>query len=302
MDQGKDMPSTDRKLILLNDMKRSTFCFLFLFCFIAFSAYSDVAFAQEQEGPLWQKKRQERKDTLETRQNQRADRRQQIRDDIQQLVVVGKKEREERKKLKARLTRGEGVNLKKKFVRLELPFVSQQHDGWSCGLHTATRLLKYNKYDVSYDGLRKERQLTTLYLDSDKGPFTLPHALQRILRKWHQKSWWMTDVEFDVVKNLLRQKKPVATLIAVKGQTAKVNMGSIKLEAPLTHWVVVSGFNDLKKIVYYYDPLKEGEQQTGYEEFLDVWATKPEDSMGDSGDPLLLVYGLLTSRTIGFCY
>jgi hypothetical protein len=234
-------------------------------------------------------------------QENRSERRKSFQDALKDIVVASKEEIEKRKQIKEELTQGKGIKTSKKVVRLKLPLVSKQHDGWSCGLNTATRLLKYNNYDASYEGLIKQRKLVSLQLDSDKGPYTLPPALQRIMRRWHPESWWMTDVEFDVIKNLLRQNKPVAALIAIPGSYFKIKLGQQTIKAPASHWVVVSGFNDIKKTIYYYDPLKEGEQQKRYDDFLKVWATKPEDYMEEKFDPLLLTYGFIATRTIAFC-
>ncbi len=221
---------------------------------------------------------------------------------LKTITAQSAQEQKQREELKKKLTAGEGVKQSKGSVRMKLPFVSKQHDGWSCGLHTATRLLKQRKYDVEYEELIKQRELVGKYvLNSDKGPYTLPHALQRILRNWHKESWWMTDVEFDVIKNLLRQKKPVAVLILIKGSTFKVDIGPRKVKVPATHWVTVSGFNDKKKTVYYYDPYEEKEQQMGYDKFLELWAFDPKEFAQDGLDPIVLAYGFLASRTIGFC-
>ena len=90
-------------------------------------------------------------------------------------------------------------------------------------------------------------------------------------------------------------------MIAIKGNTFKVKLGDKRLEVPATHWVAVSGFDDARKIIYYYDPLKEGEQQESYDKFLEVWDTQAEDYVGKNYDPLLHTYGFIASRTIGFC-
>ena len=224
-----------------------------------------------------------------------------IKSALKSIVAQSRTDIERRKKLLSDLKRGAGINTSVPSVRLRLPFVSKQHDGWSCGLHTATRLLQYKKYDASYEKLRRMRKLATLQLDSDKGPYTLPHALEGILRNWHSDSWWMNNANFNVVKNLLRQNKPVAALIDIPGKHFSVTVGGIKLKAPATHWVVISGFDDRKKTVYYYDPLKEGEQQDTYNSFMQVWSEKKTAQGGRKIDPLLMTYGFVTMRTIAFC-
>ncbi len=262
-----------------------------------------VLSAQEDTGrkPLFKQRMEERQQKRQERRQDRRDRAEELRNSLQALAETSQAAIEEREQLKNDLATGKGVNTNKKIVSLTLPFVSKQHDGWSCGLHTAARLLKYNNYEVSYDNLRKQRKLTTLQYDSDKGPYTLPPTLQQILRRWHPKSWWMTDVQLDVIKNLLRQKKPVAALVAIPDSTYTIKIADQKIKAPATHWVVISGFNDATKSLQYYDPLKKGVQRVSYDDFMKVWATSPEEFAGGALNPLLLTYGFMATRTVAFC-
>lgn len=147
----------------------------------------------------------------------------------------------------------------------------------------------------------KQRKLVSLQLNSDKGPYTLPQALQRILRQSHPDSWWMSDVDFEGIKTLLRRGQPVAALVAIPGSRFSVEIAGRTIHAPATHWVTVSGFDDRTRTRSYYDPLKEGIQKTTYDEFNKVWNTQAEDFMGGKFDPLLLTYAMIASRTIAFC-
>lgn len=256
---------------------------------------------EKQTAQTRQEKLKERKKAREIRRQQQDEKLAERGGLIQDLIRVSREEQEKRNELKAALTQGKGIQNPARSVALTLPFVSKQHDGWSCGLHTATRLLKFHNHDVSYEGLMKQRKLVSLQLDSDKGPYTLPHALQGILRQRHPDSWWMTDVDFEVIKNLLRRGDPVAALVAIPGSSFAVRIGERTIKAPATHWVTVSGFDDPTQTISYYDPLKEGVQKAPYEEFNKVWNTRPEDFAGGKFDPLLLAYGMIASRTIAFC-
>lgn len=226
---------------------------------------------------------------------------QKLQNSLQALTLEAQDQIGKRERLKQELTWGNGIDRSKKSIRLSIPYVPKQRDGWSCGLHSAARLLSYHKHDVTYEQLIQQRQLLTLQLDSDKGPYTLPFAMQRILRQYHPDSWWMTKVDFEVIKNLLRQGKPAAALIALPGSKYSVNIAGIKIKAPATHWVVISGFDDDTRTLYYYDPLKEGEQQGGYDDFLKVWATELTDFTGGEFNPLLIAYGFVAAQTIAFC-
>jgi len=224
-----------------------------------------------------------------------------IQSSLQTLEGEAKDQPRKRERLKQELTQGIGIDRNKKSIRLSIPSAPRQRDGWSCGLHSAARLLSYHKHTVTYEQLMQQRRLLTLRLDSDKGPYTLPFAMQRILRQHHPDSWWMTKVDFEVIKNLLRQGKPVAALIALPGSTYSVKIAGIKIKAPATHWIVISGFDDEIRTIYYHDPLKEDEQQSGYDDFLKVWATELTDFTGGEFNPLLLAYGFVASQTIAFC-
>ncbi len=220
---------------------------------------------------------------------------------LQNLIGSAGADAGKRNQLMQDLSSGKGIDTGKASVRLTLPFVSKQHDGWSCGLHTATRILKYNNYDASYEKLKLQRKITTLQFDSNQGPYTLPPGLQSILRSFHPDSWWLTGVDMNVIKNLLRQKKPVAALVMLPGKSLRVNVAGHKIKAPATHWVTVSGFDDRLKKIYYYDPMKTGVQQSSYDDFLEVWAARPGQFQGKGFNPLLLSYGFIASRTIAFC-
>jgi hypothetical protein len=185
---------------------------------------------------------------------------------LQALAETGAADIAKRARLKKDLAAGTGVNTALASARLTLPFVSRQHDGWSCGLHAAARLLAYRHYDVSYEQLMRQRKFAALQFNSDKGPYTLPPALQRILRSRHPDSWWLQGADLNAVKNLLRQHKPVAALIALPGSYT-VKLAGMNLKAQATHWIVVSGFDDATQTIYYHDPLKEGEQ-CGFHEGL----------------------------------
>jgi uncharacterized protein YvpB len=284
-------------------MRRILFILFFLFCFYSFTtSVTAQSSKQRQQSPTpFQAQRQQTKQKLKKMSEESLEQAKQAGFQTQDFFKQSQEDQKKREQLQDDLTQGKSVDTSMKSARMQLPFVSKQRDGWSCGLHTATRLLKYRQYDINYETLKTQRKITALWLESDQGPYTLPHALEKILRYSHSDSWWMTNVKFDVIRNLLRQKKPVAALIAMKGNTFKVKLGDKRLEVPATHWVAVSGFDDARKIIYYYDPLKEGEQQESYDKFLEVWDTQAEDYVGKNYDPLLLTYGFIASRTIGFC-
>ncbi len=166
-------------------------------------------------------------------------------------------------------------------VRLTLPQIKTQDDDWSCGVNSATRVLKYYGHDVSYDQLRTTRKKKFSIPLLNRLPFanrsvplyrfgTRPGGVQDILEKYLKRSRVQSEVDLTRIFQILRMKKPIIVLIRPKDQVRKLPLGK-SITLPRLHWIVVSGFDSSQRLIYYYDTTGNDERTYSFDQFLARW-------------------------------
>jgi hypothetical protein len=144
-------------------------------------------------------------------------------------------------------------------IQLALPPVDQQTEYWSCGPNAAARLLRFYGHAVTYGQLkasvaplfsvppRLRHPLTNEWMPVRTG--VAPRQLQQLLSRWEGDRIRLDHrASLSQLQTLLSQRTPAIALIRV---------GTFRLstvyQAPLLHWVVVSGIDPQQQRITYVD-------------------------------------------------
>ncbi|MEE2924265.1 MAG: hypothetical protein VX619_05735, partial [bacterium] len=117
--------------------------------------------------------------------------------------------------------------------RLVLPAVKIQDDDWSCGVNSATRVLKFHGHNVDYDQMREIRKKKFRVPLINRLPFargstplyrlgTRPGGVVELLKIHRRNSFSETQSSLARIKQLLRFNRPVITLI--RPSDRKINL------------------------------------------------------------------------------
>lgn len=166
-------------------------------------------------------------------------------------------------------------------LRLTLPRVKSQDDDWSCGINSSTRVLKYYGHNVTYDQLRTIRKKKFQIPVLNRLPFargsvplyrfgTRPGGVRDILNIYRRGTRIEEETQLSRVLSILRLKKPVITLIRPNNVTRSLPFGKT-ITLPTLHWIVVSGFDEDQKKIYYYDTTGNNERSYTYDQFMTRW-------------------------------
>lgn len=166
-------------------------------------------------------------------------------------------------------------------IRLTLPPVKSQDDDWSCGVNSSARVLKYYGYNVTYDQLRDLRKkkfqipvLNRLPFARGSLPFyrfgTRPGGVRELLNIYKRDNQILEQTQMTSILQVLRQNKPVITLIRPDDITRSLPFGR-KITLPVLHWIVVSGFDEDQKKIFYYDTNGNSERSYTYDQFMARW-------------------------------
>lgn len=165
--------------------------------------------------------------------------------------------------------------------RLVLPTVKLQDDNWSCGINSATRVLKYYGHQVNYDALREIRKskfqvplIKRLSFARKPTPLyklgTRPGGVVELLKIHRRNSYSQIGTTLERIKQLIRLNRPVIALIKPANQTVKLPFGK-SVSLPALHWIVVSGYDDNLKRIYYYDTIANEERYYSETKFMERW-------------------------------
>lgn len=165
--------------------------------------------------------------------------------------------------------------------RLTLPQVQTQDDNWSCGINSATRLLKYYGHEVTYAQLREIRKQKFQVPLVKRLPFarqpaplyklgTRPGGVVELLKIHRRNSYSQIGVSLERIKQLIRLNQPVIALIKPANQTVQLPFGKT-LSLPALHWIVVSGYDVGLKRIYYYDTIANEERFYSEDKFMERW-------------------------------
>ncbi len=156
-------------------------------------------------------------------------------------------------------------------VFMSLPGVEEQNDSWSCGINSATRMLRAYGHNVSYEDLKIEFSKLSFQVPT-QGRFELDiglggKALAERIQRYEPSAQWQDYATFPFVKYLLAEGKPVGALLYLGSDTQE------GLTIPSLHWVVLVGFDDERNIITYYDTSDgfEGPSHMSYDSFLSQW-------------------------------
>ena len=166
-------------------------------------------------------------------------------------------------------------------IRLKMPWVKTQDDNWSCGINSSTRVLKYHGNNVTYDQIRDIRKKKFRIPLLNRLPFargsvplyqlgTRPGGVRDLLNIYRRGSRVETGIQLSRILQILRLKKPVIALIRPNDRTQKLPFGKT-ISLPLLHWIVISGFDEDQRKIYYYDTYANNERSYSYERFLQRW-------------------------------
>jgi hypothetical protein len=169
-------------------------------------------------------------------------------------------------------------------VSITLPGVERQNDEWSCGINSTTRILLGYGHTVTYEGLKNEFGSLAFSVPT-KGIVKLDiglggKALAERIVKYEPFATYQDYATFRFVKKLLAEGKPVGALLYLGVNDYQ------GLVIPRLHWVVLSGFDDFKQTVTYYDTDDEfaGPSVMTYQSFIAQWQWKGWDIWGsDAG-------------------
>ena len=161
--------------------------------------------------------------------------------------------------------------------RLVLPPVKTQDDDWSCGVNSATRVLKFHGHNVNYDQMRQIRKKKFRIPLVNRLPFargstplyklgTRPGGVVELLKIHRRNSFSESQSSLKRLKQLLRFNRPVITLIRPSDRKINLPFGK-KLTLPSLHWIVVSGYDEKLKRIYYYDTYANEERYYSEEKF-----------------------------------
>ena len=165
--------------------------------------------------------------------------------------------------------------------RLVLPPVKTQDDDWSCGVNSATRVLKFHGHNVNYDQMRQIRKKKFRIPLVNRLPFargstplyklgTRPGGVVELLKIHRRNSFSESQSSLKRLKQLLRFNRPVITLIRPSDRKINLPFGK-KLTLPSLHWIVVSGYDEKLKRIYYYDTYANEERYYSEEKFMERW-------------------------------
>ena len=165
--------------------------------------------------------------------------------------------------------------------RLVLPAVKTQDDDWSCGVNSATRVLKFHGHNVNYDQMREIRKKKFRIPLVNRLPFargstplyklgTRPGGVVELLKIHRRNSFTEAQSSLARIKQLLRFNRPVITLIRPSDRKINLAFGK-KLTLPSLHWIVVSGYDEKLKRIYYYDTYANEERYYSEEKFMGRW-------------------------------
>ncbi len=182
-------------------------------------------------------------------------------------------------KLSLKTTNNRSLLLNEK--RLVLPAVKTQDDDWSCGVNSATRVLKFHGHNVNYDQMREIRKKKFRIPLVNRLPFargstplyklgTRPGGIVELLKIHRRNSFSESQSSLNRIKQLLRFNRPVITLIRPSDRKINLPFGK-KLTLPSLHWIVVSGYDEKLKRIYYYDTYANEERYYSEERFMERW-------------------------------
>jgi len=165
--------------------------------------------------------------------------------------------------------------------RIVLPAVKTQDDDWSCGINSATRVLKFHGHNVNYDQMREIRKKKFQIPLVNRLPFargstplyrlgTRPGGVVELLKIHRRNSYSETQSSLSRIKQLLRFNRPVIALIRPSDRKINLAFGK-KLTLPSLHWIVVSGYDQKLKRIYYYDTYANDERYYSEDRFMERW-------------------------------
>ena len=99
---------------------------------------------------------------------------------------------------------------------------------------------------------------------------TRPGGVVELLKIHRRNSFSETQSSLARIKQLLRFNRPVITLIRPSDRKIKLAFGK-KLTLPSLHWIVVSGYDEKLKRIYYYDTYANEERYYSEERFMERW-------------------------------
>ena len=166
-------------------------------------------------------------------------------------------------------------------VRLTLPTVKSQDDDWSCGVNSSARVLKFYGHNVTYDQLRNLRKrkfqiplLNRLPFARGSVPFyrfgTRPGGVKELVNIYRRDVQILEQTQLANILHVLRQNRPVISLIKPDDITRKLPFGR-QIRLPVLHWIVVSGFDEDQRRIYYYDTNGNSERSYTYDQFMARW-------------------------------
>lgn len=196
----------------------------------------------------------------------------------------------------------------RRFVRLDLPYVRTQTETWSCGPNSATRLLKFHGYNVSYEMVMSIAKNKSFIADLELG--TTPHALRDTMQVWRKETVLKRETDSSTIFGALDQGKPVIALIRVGSKSREIAvMGkgtivggvldkigarpNITASFPLLHWVVIYGYDRVTKELYVQNT-NGADERYSYQTFYNKWNW----SVGEGATKEYLQAEAVTTRTI----
>ena len=171
-------------------------------------------------------------------------------------------------------------NANHKIRTIQLQDVAPQNDDWSCGIHNATRMLKYHDQKVTYEKLKSESNQQTITIYNSKITLGLPpEKMVTLLEKYVPSEtirYHQEDGSFDIIKECLEKGIPVITLVRRGNYPEDLSFG---LRIPMLHWITVVGYDHEDNRVEFYDTGDNELHRCKVDEFKKVWDWRASDEL-----------------------
>jgi N6-adenosine-specific RNA methylase IME4 len=175
------------------------------------------------------------------------------------------------------------VTVRNDYVWMDMPQTGNQNDNWSCGPTSAARVINFYGHNVNrdtlVDAINKDfvippsinvpaptltNPFGTRRVDIRTG--TTPHALRDVMKRWEGDNVKLErKADFNKLLGLLRQGKPVVALIRNDTQSIAGTTW------PTMHWIVINGFDQSKREIYFTETNDGGTYSYSYSEFQSMW-------------------------------
>jgi ABC-type bacteriocin/lantibiotic exporter with double-glycine peptidase domain len=152
-------------------------------------------------------------------------------------------------------------------MRKILPFPNnQQANDFHCGPGVAQSILFYYGYDLFESVLARR-------MNTNKNGST-PESIIKLFKKFKDiKLELRSGISFDEIKREIDKKNPILVIIQAYPKNKKINH-QWEDYWNYGHFVVIIGYDDMKKLLFFEDPCSFVTRFLSYEEFKKRWRNK----------------------------